>query len=144
MMTTVGIKSGCFTLLHAGHVWCINECAKHCQHLIVLTNDDDYIKRKKGNVPVSLKDRLYILDNLNKVSETSFFSEDNEDTWIKDFKERRLYQEFGIDASLIVFHSDELQGSLWVPGQEYADQIIFIPKVARTESVTKIYEDIKK
>jgi cytidyltransferase-like protein len=144
MFTNVGIKSGCFTLIHAGHIWCIQECLKHCNHLILLTNSDEYLEAKKGAVPISLKDRLYILSNIKGVAEVSYFCEDTEDKWIRTFKMHQLYQEFGVDAQLTVFHSDELEGREWVPGQDVADRIIYIPKLTRNESVSKIYHVIKR
>lgn len=138
----IGIKSGCWTLLHAGHIWCIQECIKQCDYLIVLTNSDEYISRKKGGVaPVCLEDRLYLLKHIKGVNEVNWFSEDTEDQWIRKYKEKFLRDYPKIE--LIVFHSDELKDQSWVPGMDYADEIIFIDKINRKESVTKMYNQIQ-
>lgn len=139
----VGIKSGVFGLFHAGHIFCFQECRKKCDYLIVLTNNDEYVLRKKGNVPINLNDRLYILKHIKGIDEADWFSGDTEDSWIENFKKNRLCQEFGANAELIVFHSDELEGNLSVPGERFADKIFFIPKKSRKESVTKIYNEIR-
>jgi cytidyltransferase-like protein len=137
----IGIKSGCWTVLHAGHIFCFQECKKQCDYLIVLTNWDRYILRKKGSVPIPLRDRIYILQSIKYIDEVSFFTQYTEHFWIKDFKENRLYQKFGEDTKLIVFHSSELIGQTQPPGWQFADEIIHIPKYG--QSVTQIYTDIR-
>jgi cytidyltransferase-like protein len=137
----VGIKSGAFTVLHAGHVWCIQECRKKVDWLVVLTNDDKYIMHKKGNVPIGLEDRKYILKHIKGVDEVDHFEGLNEHFWIKNFADNRLKQEFGSEAKLIVFHTIEIEDKTWVPGQSIADEIIFIPRIP--PSVSQIYNEIK-
>lgn len=143
--TIVGIKSGAWSLWHAGHTWCIQECKKYCTYLIILANDDNYILNKKGICPINLEDRLYIISNIKGVDEVGYFSEQTEHNWIKDFKEKRFHKEFK-NAKLIVFHSDELKD--WpkenLPGYGLSDEIIFIDKINRSESVTKIFSEIRK
>ena len=105
----IGVKSGCFTLFHMGHIWAIQECAKQVDHLVILTNEDKYIERKKGCVPIDLESRMYMLKNIKGVDEVSTFEGFNEHWWISEFRARRLKSEFGKSAELIVFHSDELR-----------------------------------
>lgn len=139
----VGIKSGAFTLLHAGHIRCFEQCKKQVDYLIVLTNSDKYIKEKKGNVPIPLMDRLYILENISFIDEVDWFSEYTEDEWIKRFYNSDLHFRFGQNAELIIFHSDEIKNQEIVPGKQYADKIIFIPKANKPESVSQIYKEIQ-
>jgi cytidyltransferase-like protein len=141
----VGVKSGVFTLLHSGHIWCFQHCSEQVDRLIVLTNDDEYVKNKKGIVPVPLDERLIILSSIRYIDEVHSFSGPTEEIWIKPFAEQRLKQEFGDGAKLIVFHSDELEGQDYVPGQKYADEIRFVPKIKSPvqSSVTRIFEDIQ-
>lgn len=139
----VGIKSGCYTLLHNGHVWAIQECAKQVDYLIILTNDNQYIERKKGCLPLTLEQRTYILENIKGVDEVGTFEGLNEHFWISEFRARRLKQEFGEDATLIVFHSSELQNEHWVPGKDIADKVIFIPKDLIRASVSDIFDIIR-
>lgn len=141
----VGIKSGCFTLYHAGHAWMLNECKRYCDYLIALTNSNYYIFDKKGVVPLSLTERMYILSQHKAVDEVGYFNGPTEDDWIKNFKENTLYQKFGKDAKLTIFHSEELSDSMNTPGEGYADDIIFIPKSTSpwSNSVSKIFEKIR-
>ena len=48
----VGFISGVFDMVHQGHGWCLLECARQCDHLIVAINCNDCIRRKKKREPV--------------------------------------------------------------------------------------------
>lgn len=140
---TIGIKSGVFRILLVHHLVMLQECAKHCDYLVLLTNNDEYIKEKKGIVPIRLQDRLEILQGIKYVDEVGSFDGPSEEDWIKNFKENRLYKEFGKDAKLIVFHSSELKGQEHVPGQGIVDEVIFIDHI-KSESTSQVIERIKK
>lgn len=140
----VGICAGCYSLLHNGHVWYLQQAALMCDYLIALTNEDKYIENKKGCVPIPLKERMYILSNIKGVDEVGTFQGFNEHFWLSEFRVRRLRQEFGENAELIVFHTDELKNATWLPGQQIADKIIFIPKNEIIASVSDIFETIKE
>ena len=63
---TTGFTSGCWNLLHPGHVWFLNQCKKLCDTLIVGVARDNITKHKR--VPVINEDqRLYMIKNLNCV-----------------------------------------------------------------------------
>lgn len=119
----IGIKAGCFTLLHAGHVRALQYCAERCDHLIVLTNTDDRILRKKGCVPISLRERMTILRAIKGVDLVASFVEETEDKWVSEFK-RRYASQFG-DCELVVFHDPDVLDP--VPCKDIADEIIFVP-----------------
>jgi cytidyltransferase-like protein len=104
---TVGIKSGCFTILTAGHIETFREASSHCDYLIVLNNDDAYIKNKKGVVPIPLDERLDILRSIRYVDEAHSFSSSNEEEWVRAFKNSRLVDEFPKCERLVLFHSPE-------------------------------------
>ena len=137
----VGIKSGCFTLLHHGHIWMIEECRRHCDYLILLTNSDSYIERKKGVVPISLLNRKHLLKSIWLVDEVHSFSEETEDNWIKLFHDQVMPNKFK-DCKLVVCHSWETKGKENIPGKDYADEIVYIPHVIRT-STTDIFDKIR-
>ena len=44
----VGLANGCFDLLHEGHLYFLEEAAKHCDYLIVAVNSDRSVTRLKG------------------------------------------------------------------------------------------------
>ena len=134
----IGIKSGTFTILHPGHIWMLDICKEHCDYLIVLTNSDDYIKRKKGVVPIDLQGRMSILRALKQVDRVDTFPEDTEDRWIQEYKKELL--EIFPDAKLIVFHSIETYGKDHIPAADVADEIVYIPRMAG--STTEIFNVI--
>jgi D-beta-D-heptose 7-phosphate kinase/D-beta-D-heptose 1-phosphate adenosyltransferase len=74
---TIVMTNGCFDILHAGHVEYLRKAAQLGDVLIVAVNDDDSVRRLKGDGrPVNrLEDRLAVLCALECVD------------WVVDFKE---------------------------------------------------------
>ena len=70
--------NGCFDLLHPGHIDYLEKAAAHGDIFIIGLNDDDSIRRLKGNTrPISpLKDRSIMLEALRAVDLVVPFSED--------------------------------------------------------------------
>ncbi len=140
----VGIKSGCFTLLHTGHIAALRYARERCDHLIVLTNTDDRVAAKRGCVPVTMRDRIKILKELRCVDEVDWFSHITEDIWVQKFKDTRLYQEFGDDAQLILFHDQDLMlRAEPYPCQTIADDIVFIPYTPSERNKTSVKDMFK-
>ncbi len=138
----IGIKSGTFRILTPGHIFALNYCRERCDHLIVLTNSDEYLLRKKGSCPIQLLDRLTILSSLRMVNEVGAFNEDTEDTWIARYKQM-AYQTYPDPKQLVVFHSWELKGAEHVPAENLADEIIYVPRIpgSTTELIDKLRKD---
>jgi rfaE bifunctional protein nucleotidyltransferase chain/domain len=74
----VSFTNGCFDVLHYGHVKYLEEAKKSGDILIVAVNDDNSVKRLKGNKrPIfSLKDRMRVLASLSSVDYVTWFGED--------------------------------------------------------------------
>ena len=74
----VVFTNGCFDILHAGHVYLLNQASVLGDLLIVGLNDDDSVRRLKGDghprIPLEL--RAYSLGGLSSVSYVVPFSED--------------------------------------------------------------------
>ncbi len=72
------MTNGCFDVLHAGHVAYLEEAKSLGDRLIVAVNDDDSVRRLKGESrPVNkLEDRLLVLAGLAAVDWVVPFSED--------------------------------------------------------------------
>ena len=72
------MTNGCFDVLHAGHVAYLEEAKSLGDRLIVAVNDDDSVRRLKGETrPVNaLEDRLLVLAGLAAVDWVVPFSED--------------------------------------------------------------------
>lgn len=75
---TVVQASGCFDLLHVGHVKHLEQAASFGDALVVSLNSDEAIERLKGpgRPIISLKDRLLVVASLRCVTFVTWFSED--------------------------------------------------------------------
>lgn len=63
----VGLAGGVFDILHAGHVFTLNEAKKHCDVLAVVVASDEHIV-KKGRTPVHAQEyRVAMVDFLKPV-----------------------------------------------------------------------------
>ena len=72
------MTNGCFDVLHAGHVSYLEEAKSLGDRLIVAVNDDDSVRRLKGDSrPINaLEDRLLVLAGLAAVDWVVPFAED--------------------------------------------------------------------
>ena len=80
------MTNGCFDVLHAGHVAYLEEAKSLGDRLIVAVNDDDSVRRLKGESrPVNaLEDRLLVLAGLAAVDWVVPFSDDTPAALIAD------------------------------------------------------------
>lgn len=86
---TIALTSGCFNLLHPGHLYFLNNCKKLCNELIVLVARDKITSQKR--IPVMNEEqRKYMLENLKCVDKVLFEDEvlppDNIKRWLTLFK----------------------------------------------------------
>ena len=60
------LVGGCFDILHSGHIYFLNQAKKNANILILLLENDDSIRRKKGpNRPVNTQnERAQVLEAL--------------------------------------------------------------------------------
>lgn len=70
--------NGCFDVLHSGHVQYLEEAKQQGDQLVVAVNDDESVKRLKGETrPINtLKERMSVLAGLASVDWVVSFSED--------------------------------------------------------------------
>ena len=82
----VVMTNGCFDVLHAGHVSYLEEAKSLGDRLIVAINDDDSVRRLKGDSrPINaLDDRMLVLAGLAAVDWVVPFSEDTPTSLIAD------------------------------------------------------------
>ncbi|GGO63836.1 bifunctional D-glycero-beta-D-manno-heptose-7-phosphate kinase/D-glycero-beta-D-manno-heptose 1-phosphate adenylyltransferase HldE [Bowmanella pacifica] len=82
----VVMTNGCFDILHAGHVSYLENAAQLGDRLIVAVNDDDSVRRLKGEGrPVNLVERrMSVLAGLASVDWVFAFSEDTPQRVISD------------------------------------------------------------
>ena len=68
--TVVGFTCGAFDLLHAGHALMLEECKKHCDHLIVGVQSNPSIDRPTKNRPVmDYEERIIMVKAVKWVDE---------------------------------------------------------------------------
>ena len=74
---TVALANGCFDLLHVGHIRYLESAAREADRLIVAINDDESVRRLKGEGrPVlSAEDRAELVAALRWVDYVIIFSE---------------------------------------------------------------------
>ncbi len=72
------MTNGCFDILHAGHVFYLDQASSLGDRLIIAVNDDDSVRRLKGNGrPVNtLVQRMEVLSGLSAVDWIISFEED--------------------------------------------------------------------
>ena len=72
------MTNGCFDVLHAGHVAYLEEAKSLGDRLIVAINDDDSVRRLKGESrPINrLEDRMLVLAGLASVDWVVYFNGD--------------------------------------------------------------------
>ena len=75
---TMAATSGCFDLLHAGHIMYLREAAAYGDCLAVFLNNDQSVRKLKGNKRpiVPQEDRAYLLAGLEMVDYVCLFGEE--------------------------------------------------------------------
>ncbi len=80
----VVMTNGCFDILHAGHIAYLEEAKALGDRLVVAINDDDSVRRLKGNgrPVIGLEERMTVLSGLAAVDWVVPFSEDTPEALI--------------------------------------------------------------
>jgi rfaE bifunctional protein nucleotidyltransferase chain/domain len=78
--SNIGLTSGCFDILHEGHINNLKISKKNCEHLFVCLSSDEQIKRLKGiSRPINvLNDRLNMLLNYDFIDCIILYDEIND------------------------------------------------------------------
>ena len=77
----IGLTSGCFDILHEGHIKNLKICKKNCDYLFVCLSSDEQIKRLKGEKrPINnLTDRINMLINFDFIDSIILYDEINDE-----------------------------------------------------------------
>tara|TARA_B110001454_G_C12651209_1_gene405487 strand:+ start:628 stop:1104 length:477 start_codon:yes stop_codon:yes gene_type:complete len=90
----LSIVSGGFDPVHVGHIECFEKAKSLADHLFVIVNDDEFLKRKKGKAFMGMRERMTVVQAFQQVTMV-LKSQDEDDTvcktleWIhRGFKDR--------------------------------------------------------
>lgn len=108
-LSNVVMTSGCFDILHAGHIKVLQEAAE-LGPLLVCLSSDEQIRRLKGHSrPVNtLRDRLQVIKSLECVSWVLVYDETDDET------------EEELDRLIKI-----VSPRVWVKGSEYSRSLVF-------------------
>ena len=126
--------NGCFDILHAGHVGYLNEARELGDRLIVAVNDDESVRRLKGDRrPVNrLERRIRVLEGLASVDWVVPFSEDTPEALLAEIRPEVLVK--GGDYAI-----DEIVGADFVRGYGGDVRILgFVDDCSTTDIVDRI------
>ena len=73
----IGLTSGCFDIMHIGHIINLKMCKKNCDTLMVCLSSDEQIKKLKGeNRPINLiDDRIKMLTSFSFIDYVILYDE---------------------------------------------------------------------
>jgi D-beta-D-heptose 7-phosphate kinase/D-beta-D-heptose 1-phosphate adenosyltransferase len=128
---TIVATSGCFDIIHAGHVRFLREASRLGAYLVICVNDDESVRRLKGpgRPIVHIQDRVTVLSALDVVDRILVFTEDTPKTilnvvqptiWVKggdyrhkDLPERAVVEKHGGVVQILPYDPGHSTTALW-------------------------------
>lgn len=135
MSEIIGLTSGCFDLIHIGHIRYLEQCKNLCGKLIVGVDSNKLISiAKNSNRPIiDEKERLEMINSLTCV-DSAFIVEE-----LQDFD--RIVSQFGVSK---VFKSERFISTERVYGvSNTSAELVIVPDVPGLKSTTWIIDKIK-
>jgi cytidyltransferase-like protein len=136
----IGIVSGYFNPLHAGHVEYINAAKKECDKLIVIINSDYQRKLKGSKEFMDESHRSFIVNNLKSVDET-FISIDQDKTQCSTL---RYFRDLYPNEELKFMNSGDRKGENLVTAEsnvckelKILEIILDLPKIYSSSKLLK-------
>ncbi len=75
----VGMIAGNFDIIHMGYIHMLDECAYHCNHLVVFLHADPSVERKNKLKPIhTIAERKKMLSSFNQIQEIVPYSSEAE------------------------------------------------------------------
>jgi D-beta-D-heptose 7-phosphate kinase/D-beta-D-heptose 1-phosphate adenosyltransferase len=130
----VGLTSGCFDLIHFGHLHYLDRCRRACDKLIVGVDSDDMVRRAKGpQRPIIPElERLALINSLGVV-DAAFLLRDLSDIAqiARQFAVTKLFKHAGFRAL------DQ------VVGLDSGAELVIVPDVVGLVSTSSIVARIR-
>ncbi len=131
----IGLKSGNFRLVNAGHIAALKKCAEQCDTLIVLIAEEN----RKNGPHIPIKECCFILENLSFINTVDYYTEPTEDKRISEIVDKCNVLNINPKREhFIMFHSSEWANSRFIPGEGNVDEVVFIPYQDQFLSTTEI------
>jgi D-beta-D-heptose 7-phosphate kinase/D-beta-D-heptose 1-phosphate adenosyltransferase len=131
----IGLTSGCFDLIHYGHLHYLERCKELCDYLYVGVDSDALVKKTKGeNRPViNQYERLELIDSLGIV-DMAFILEDIKDLTrqCNYWKVNRVFKHEGYRKVDHIYGVDDTSAKL-----------VIVPDILELVSTTEIINRIK-
>lgn len=135
----VAFTNGCFDIIHAGHVGYLKDARQCGDRLIVAINDDDSVKRLKGEGrPINpVERRMAVVSGLESVDWVVSFSEDTPEALLAEIKPDCLVKggDYGVEgvvgADIVSAYGGEVK------------VLSFLDNCSTSAIVEKIQEDAK-
>lgn len=110
-----GFTNGCYDILHSGHMQLLKFAKGKCDRLIVALNDDDSVRRLKGEGrPVKpLDQRLKVLECMESVDYVTYFKEDTPLEVIKTIRPHCIVKGEDYEKEKVVGYN-EVKGKVYL------------------------------
>jgi rfaE bifunctional protein nucleotidyltransferase chain/domain len=104
--SNIGLTSGCFDIIHSGHIKNLKMCKKLCDTFVVCLSSDEQVKRIKGSErPVnSLIDRIIMLSQFSFIDYIVLYDEEDDKT------------EKTLDEIMVICNPES-----WFKGKDYTE-----------------------
>jgi len=137
----VGLTSGCFDLIHYGHVRYLERCRALCDRLLVGVDCDALVKAAKGDERPIIPEleRLEMVQNLAPV-DAAFLLHDLDDLEriVRQFRVERMFKHEGFKDMENVIGVDDGE-----EGQEGLAVLYIVPDIPGLVSTSEIIKRVK-
>lgn len=135
----IGLTSGCFDLIHFGHIHYLQRCRALCDRLIVAIDSDNMVRATKGKSRpiIPSQDRLRLVNSLGCV-DAAFIMDHLSDLGraAGSFGVQKLFKHEGFKADARDTRVTHIYGT------EFGAELVIVPDVEGLSSTTEIISRI--